>query len=84
MIRGNIDRLIGDHGVNDPAVMEAIMVEYGAPIHRLARGGRGAGAFVSGWQSLCSPGSLWGYPGRQHDNVEGHIRAKRIPTNKEN
>jgi len=36
MIRGNIDRLIGDHGVNDPAVMEAIMVEYGAPIHRLA------------------------------------------------
>jgi RNA polymerase sigma-70 factor (ECF subfamily) len=36
MIRGNIDRLIGDHGVNDPAVMEAIMVEYGAPIYRLA------------------------------------------------
>jgi RNA polymerase sigma-70 factor (ECF subfamily) len=36
MIRGNIDRLIGDHGVNDPAVMEAIMVEYGAPIFRLA------------------------------------------------
>ena len=36
MIRGNIDRLIGDHGVHDPAVMEAIMVEYGAPIYRLA------------------------------------------------
>ena len=48
MIRGNIDRLIGDHGVNDPAVMEAIMVEYGAPIHRLARDCRGVGAFISG------------------------------------
>jgi len=35
-ISSNIDRLIGDHGVNAPAVMEAIMVEYGAPIYRLA------------------------------------------------
>ena len=36
MIRGDMDRLIGDHGVNDPAVMEAIVAEYGAAIYRLA------------------------------------------------
>ena len=31
-----MDRLIGDHGVNDPAVMEAMLVEYSAPVYRLA------------------------------------------------
>jgi len=36
MIRGDMDRLIGDHGVNDPAVLEAMVVEYGAPVYRLA------------------------------------------------
>jgi RNA polymerase sigma factor (sigma-70 family) len=36
MIRGDMDRLIGDHGVNDPAVTEAIVSEYGASIYRLA------------------------------------------------
>jgi RNA polymerase sigma factor (sigma-70 family) len=35
-IRCEIDRLISDRGVNDPAVMEAMVVEYGAPIYRLA------------------------------------------------
>jgi RNA polymerase sigma-70 factor, ECF subfamily len=35
-IRVDIDRLIGDHGVHDPLVIEAMMAEYGAPIYRLA------------------------------------------------
>jgi RNA polymerase sigma-70 factor (ECF subfamily) len=36
MIRGDMDRLLGDHGVNDPAVMETMVGEYGAPVYRLA------------------------------------------------
>jgi RNA polymerase sigma-70 factor (ECF subfamily) len=36
MIRGNIDRLIDDHGVHDPLVLETMVAEYGAPIYRLA------------------------------------------------
>jgi RNA polymerase sigma-70 factor (ECF subfamily) len=36
MIRGDIDRLIGDHGVDNPAVLEAIVMEYNAPVYRLA------------------------------------------------
>jgi RNA polymerase sigma-70 factor, ECF subfamily len=36
MIRGDMDRLIGDHGVNNPAVMEAMVVEFSAPVYRLA------------------------------------------------
>jgi len=36
MIRGDMDRLISNNGVNDPAVMEAMVVEYGAPVYRLA------------------------------------------------
>ncbi len=35
-IRGKIDRLIADGGVKDPAVMGAMLAEYGAPIYRLA------------------------------------------------
>ena len=31
-----MDRLIGDHGVNDTAVMEAMVDEYRAPVYRLA------------------------------------------------
>ncbi len=31
-----MDRLIGDRGVGDPAVMEAMVSEYGAPVYRLA------------------------------------------------
>ena len=31
-----MDRLIGDRGVNDPAVMEAMVVEYSAPVYRLS------------------------------------------------
>jgi len=31
-----MDRLIGDHGVNDTAVMEAMVVEYRTPVYRLA------------------------------------------------
>jgi RNA polymerase sigma-70 factor, ECF subfamily len=30
-----MDRLIGDRGVNNPAVMEAMVVEFGAPVYRL-------------------------------------------------
>lgn len=36
MVRGDMDRLIGDRGAKDPAVMEAMLVEYGAPVYRLA------------------------------------------------
>ena len=36
MISGGIDRLIGDLGVNDPADMEAMVVEFSAPVYRLA------------------------------------------------
>jgi RNA polymerase sigma-70 factor (ECF subfamily) len=36
VLRGNMDRLIGDRGVKDPAVVEAMMVEYSAPLYRLA------------------------------------------------
>jgi RNA polymerase sigma-70 factor (ECF subfamily) len=36
MVRGDMDRLIGDHGVNNPAVMEAMVVEFSAPVYRLA------------------------------------------------
>jgi RNA polymerase sigma-70 factor (ECF subfamily) len=36
MSRGDMDRLIGDHGVNDPGVTEAMVAEYGAPVYRLA------------------------------------------------
>jgi RNA polymerase sigma-70 factor (ECF subfamily) len=36
MIRGDIDRLIGDRGVNDPTVIEAMVVEYHALVYRLA------------------------------------------------
>jgi RNA polymerase sigma-70 factor, ECF subfamily len=36
MIRGDMDRLIGDRGVNNPAVMEAMVVEFSAPVYRLA------------------------------------------------
>jgi hypothetical protein len=35
MIRGDMDRLIGDHGVNNPAVVEAMVVEFSAPVYRL-------------------------------------------------
>lgn len=31
-----MDRLIGDLGVDDPAVMEAMVIEYSAPVYRLA------------------------------------------------
>lgn len=31
-----MDRLIGDHGVKNPAVLEAMLDEYGAPVYRLA------------------------------------------------
>ena len=31
-----MDRLISDHGVNDTAVMEAMVVEYRVPVYRLA------------------------------------------------
>ena len=31
-----MDRLIGDYGVNDPAVLEAMVVEYRAIVYRLA------------------------------------------------
>jgi len=31
-----MDRLIGNHGVNDTAVMEAMVVEYRSPVYRLA------------------------------------------------
>jgi len=31
-----MDRLIGDHGVNDTTVMEAMVVEYRTPVYRLA------------------------------------------------
>lgn len=31
-----MDRLIGDRGVNDPAVVEAMVAEYSAPVYRLA------------------------------------------------
>jgi RNA polymerase sigma-70 factor, ECF subfamily len=36
MSRGKIDRLIADRGLHDPAVMEAVVGEYGLPIFRLA------------------------------------------------
>ena len=36
MVRSEMDRLIGIHGVKDPAVVEAMVVEYGAPVYRLA------------------------------------------------
>jgi hypothetical protein len=36
MIRGDMDRLIGDRGVNGPAVMETMVGEYGTPVYRLA------------------------------------------------
>lgn len=36
MLRGDMDRLIGDRGVKDPAVLEAMVVEYGTPVYRLA------------------------------------------------
>ncbi len=31
-----MDRLIGDHGVHDPVVIETMVVEYSAPVYRLA------------------------------------------------
>ena len=31
-----MDRLIGDHGVKDPSVVEAMVVEFSAPVYRLA------------------------------------------------
>jgi RNA polymerase sigma-70 factor (ECF subfamily) len=31
-----MDRLLGDHGVNDTSVVEAMVVEYRAPVYRLA------------------------------------------------
>lgn len=36
MTRTEMDRLIGSHGVDDPAVMEAMVTEYSAPVYRLA------------------------------------------------
>ena len=36
MIRGDMDRLIGDRGVNDPVVIEAMVAEYGESVYRLA------------------------------------------------
>jgi RNA polymerase sigma-70 factor (ECF subfamily) len=36
IIRGDMDRLIGDRGVKDTAVMEAMVVEYRSPVYRLA------------------------------------------------
>jgi RNA polymerase sigma-70 factor (ECF subfamily) len=36
MTRCDMDRLIGDHGVKDQAVLEAMVAEYGAPVYRLA------------------------------------------------
>lgn len=36
MIKGSMDRLISDFGVDDPAIMEAMVVEYGAPVYGLA------------------------------------------------
>lgn len=34
--RGEIDRLIGIHGTNNPDVLEAMVVQYGAPVYKLA------------------------------------------------
>lgn len=34
--RYGMDRLIGDLGVDDPAVVEAMMIEYSVPVYRLA------------------------------------------------
>jgi len=31
-----MDRLIGDHRVHDPVVIETMVVEYSAPVYRLA------------------------------------------------
>ncbi len=36
ILRTDIDRMIGDHGVNDPAVVEAMIAEFSTPIYRLA------------------------------------------------
>jgi RNA polymerase sigma-70 factor (ECF subfamily) len=36
ILKNDMDRLIGDHGVKDPAVVEAMVLEYGAPVYRLA------------------------------------------------
>ncbi len=36
MISNDIDQLIGLHGANNPVIMDAMLVEYGASVYRLA------------------------------------------------
>jgi RNA polymerase sigma-70 factor, ECF subfamily len=36
ILRGEMDRLIGERGTQDPAVIEAMLSEYGAAVYRLA------------------------------------------------